>query len=530
MSTMKPRIEHWGSILSRRIRSLNANSAIGALAVALAAYVIVYPFFVVRYPPITDLPFHAAEASILRHYLDPDWHFREQFSLHPFDAPYISMYLVGVFFELFLPTVIAIKAMVIVMLGLLPAGLAVMFHGMKKSPLWGLLGLEVVWCTITHWGFLNFMGAIGLFAMVIGFTLLALDRPTVPRVVGLTLSVLAVFFTHIYRFPFAIAVVVGTTIVMYPATRRVRPVIAPVLIALAVFGAWRLVRRPLLASDVGPLAWHWERTQEMMSYLFGSFYGSSEQQLGSQLLYATLALFVITVVVFLVQGRHRKRSRRSLYWGAGVTLLPILVSIVYFGCYYVLPMTIGIWWFVYPREVVTALFMAFGAFPDMPRQWWLRLPLVAALAFFVGRAAYFYADQWYAFETATTDFRAVAEEVPRGSKLMYLVFDHSGSTRTSTPFIHLPAWIQAEKGGWLSFHFVGWDLHPIRYRENDPNVPPPRVPRWEWTPELFNLDRDGPWFDTFLVRHRSPPHHLFAADPSIKLVRNVGTWWLYRRQ
>jgi hypothetical protein len=124
----------------------------------------------------------------------------------------------------------------------------------------------------------------------------------------------------------------------------------------------------------------------------------------------------------------------------------------------------------------------------------------------------------------------IAEEVPRASKLMYLVFDHSGSTRTSTPFIHLPVWIQAEKGGWLSFHFVGWDLHPIRYRENDPNVPPPRPPRWEWMPELFNLERDGPWFDTFLVRNRTDPAYLFAADPSIKLVRATGTWWLYRRE
>ena len=67
-------------------------------------------------------------------------------------------------------------------------------------------------------------------------------------------------------------------------------------------------------------------------------------------------------------------------------------------------------------------------------------------------------------------------------KLMYLVFDHSGSTRSTTPFIHLPAWIQAEKGGWLSWHFVSWDLHPIRYRENDAHVPPPRPERWEWIP------------------------------------------------
>jgi hypothetical protein len=151
------------------------------------------------------------------------------------------------------------------------------------------------------------------------------------------------------------------------------------------------------------------------------------------------------------------------------------------------------------------------------------------LAVLAGRVALYNAGQWNDFETVTADFRAVGKEVRPGAKLMYLVFDHTGSTRSNTPFIHLPAWIQAEKGGWLSFHFVGWDLHPIRYRENDPNVPPPRPPRWEWTPEQFRAERDAPWFDTFLVRSRISPAHLFTADPSIKLVEHQGTWWLYDR-
>ncbi len=316
---------------------------------------------------------------------------------------------------------------------------------------------------------------------------------------------------------------------MYPATRRVRPILVPVVVSGVVFGLWRLIRRPLLSSSVDSVSWHWERTQELMSHLFGGFVDPIEQDLAKQMLWWTFGLFVVMTALFFVQGRHRHRRSRDWWWGAGVTALPLLVSLVYFGCYYALPMTIGIWWFVYPREALTAVFMAFGAFPDMPRQWWLKAPIIAMLAVLAGRLALFNAEQWNQFETVTADFRAVEKQVPPASKLMYLVFDHSGSTRSSTPFIHLPAWIQAEKGGWLSFHFVGWDLHPIRYRDNDPNVPPPRPLRWEWTPERFQAEKDAPWFDTFLVRNRSSPAYMFTADPSIQPVDHQGTWWLYRR-
>src|SRR5258708_7400516 len=83
--------------LAREVRRPSPRSVLGLAAVAITAYVIVYPFCVVTYPPITDLPFHAAEASILRHYFDPAFHFREQFSLHPLDAPYVSMYVIGTY-------------------------------------------------------------------------------------------------------------------------------------------------------------------------------------------------------------------------------------------------------------------------------------------------------------------------------------------------------------------------------------------------------------------------------------------------
>lgn len=521
---------HRSTAFARRLSHQKGAVLLAAATIAAASYVVIYPFTLVTYPPITDLPFHAAFVSIFRHFFDPAWHFREQFSFHPLESPYVSAYALGALFACVMSITAAVKGMTIVMLGLLPVGLAVMFHGMRKSPLWGVLGLTPVWCALTHWGFLNFIGAVGLFAMVVGFALLALDRPSRRHRIGLTLALLAVFFTHIYRFPFALAAVVGTAIVMYPATRRVRPVLVPMAIALGVFLAWTIVRPRTMGGELGPLAFHWERVHEIMSIAFGGYTGVTESKLVEQMGWVVAGAFGASTLLFFLQGRHRGQDSRRRWWALGVTVLPLLMSAAFLGCYFVLPMSIGIWWYVYPREIVTAMYVALGVVPDLPRQSWLKLPFVAAIAIAAGRLSFYNAEQWSEFEQATADFRAIEDDIPPAPKLMYLVFDHSGSMKLVTPFIHLPAWIQAQKGGWLSFHQAATDILPIRYREaQGPNVPPPRPLRWEWTPEKFDLKKDGPWFDTFLVRSRWSPDHLFAGDPDIVPVRHVGTWWLYRR-
>ena len=64
-------------------------------AVAFAIFAIAWPLSAARYPPMVDLPFHAAQTAALRHYFDPAFHFREQFELRPFAVPYLSMYALG---------------------------------------------------------------------------------------------------------------------------------------------------------------------------------------------------------------------------------------------------------------------------------------------------------------------------------------------------------------------------------------------------------------------------------------------------
>ncbi len=91
--------------------------------------------------------------------------------------------------------------------------------------------------------------------------------------------------------------------------------------------------------------------------------------------------------------------------------------------------------------------------------------------------------------------------------------------------------MQAEKGGWLSWHFAIWDVLPVFYRSpGDPErvVVPRTPPRWEWTPGQFKLSMT-PFFDWFLVRRADSPDGLFAKDPTIVRVDHAGEWWLYKR-
>lgn len=523
--------------IGRRIKSFMARLArspietlLIAVAFAIGGYVVAYPLAVVYYPPITDLPFHAACTSVLRHYFDPGWHFREQFTLHMLESPYWMHWGLGALLALLMPIVPAVKLSTVVMLAMLPVGLAVMFHGMRKSPLLGLTGLWLVWTTLTHWGFINFMAAIGMFAMVVGFTLLTLDRGDRSHKIGLALSLLAVFGTHIFRFPFALAAVVGTTLVMAPATRKWKPVLLPLVPSFVALGVWLSVRKKELSADgMEPLKPHFDRLAEVPTILFNAFAGVEERQAANLSLTAILAVFAVCTAFFFIERRWRGWQPRDRWWAAGVTLLPICLSFVFLAMYLVLPMAIGIWWYVYPREIVAAAFLLVGVIPNLPKPSLAKLPAVLALGLTAGNQALFVARNYHDFDAHTEDFRRIVSHLPQAPKLGYMVFDHSGTNRVTTPFIHLPAWVQAEKGGWLSFHFLAWNVAPIRYRDNSPNVPPPFPLRFEWEPQRFDVATRGKFFDWFLIRSPGSPDYKMRVDPSLKLVDHQGMWWLYHR-
>jgi hypothetical protein len=500
----------------------------GLAALAVTLFVIAAPIAASRYVPLVDLPFHATNGATFGHYRDPSFHLREQFTLHPLESPYMSMYALVAALMLVFPPLLAVKIAVACMLLLVPAGLAVLFRGAKKSPLLGLLGLGLCWGNLTQWGFLNYMAALGLFAMVVGFTMMVVDRPTPLRRVALALALVALFFTHMFRFPFAIAAVVGTAIVLYPATKRLLPIALPLLPALVLFAFWWRIRPAELAGKL-ELGFHPERVAaEFRSALTDGFTDDGPKNA------MILALDAAWVVALLAAAhaivRRARRFRRFTAWDAGVTLAPLACAAVFFALFVVMPLWIAHWWYVYPREATASVIILLGACPNLPRPAPLRALLLALVAIppllVGGRVASRYAP----FDAATEDFYRITQKLPRAPKLFYMIFDHSGTSRSTSPFLHLPAYVQVEKGGWLSWHFAIWNQLPVRYRTGPGAVVVPRTPpRWEWTPQQFKLSMT-PFFDWFLVRKATAPDALFAQDPTIVRVDHVGMWWLYQRR
>ena len=151
-----------------------------------------------------------------------------------------------------------------------------------------------------------------------------------------------------------------------------------------------------MSGELGRLAVHPGRFAQIPGYLFGSFAGPRESVAANQMLWVALGLFVLTAALFFLQGRRRGRSARELWWGAGVTLVPLLMGAAFLLIFIlILPMNLGPWWYVFPRGGFTAGYVALAAMPDLPKAWWLRLPLLAAFAIVSGRMALITATEWH---------------------------------------------------------------------------------------------------------------------------------------
>lgn len=498
-------------------------------AAATIVYVVGAPLWVADYPMMTDFPFHTASSSVFRHYSDPGWHFHEQFVFQVFAVPYVTLYALSAVFMFVLPPVAATKLASAIMLSLLPIGLMVLCWGLRKSPFLGLWGLVAVWGVPAHWGFIGFLGALGLFAMALGIALRLADRPSI-KLQGVLIAVMILlFFTHVYRFPFAVLMLVVVAAAMYERVDSIRGLLIPLAVSTALFAAWWLTRVDLLMPE---MSWvfppQWSRMSEAGAFLTDIFIGDEDTFLFRR----TAMLFILTATVLAGVAVFRLRSWPKGTWVIAAHAVVGFAILLFVGLYLTLPMELGVWWYVFPREITAAAFLLPALLPNLPRKTWAHFGFVIWTAVAVAPIGELVADAHEEFSNTTVHFREIVGELPEAPKLLYLVYDHEGSRAKNTPYIHMPAYVQAERGGWLSFHFATLGTFPFRYRdESDPEaeVPPKTPVRWEWSPQLFQLDEHGRFFDWFLVRRPDSPDALFATDRSIQRVAHFENWWLYHR-
>src|SRR6185312_13227615 len=156
--------------------------------------------WIVRHPPLQDLPFHIATIRVIHDFNDPALHFSDFYKLEIFHTAYVGYYLVGSFFAYFVGAYRANVLLMCLYLGGTPLALRELLKSLGKDERLCLFAVPLV---------VNVMFTYGLLPYVIGFPVMFLamawaardiEKPT--RKTGITLAVLGVvlFFAHVLPF------------------------------------------------------------------------------------------------------------------------------------------------------------------------------------------------------------------------------------------------------------------------------------------------------------------------------------------
>ncbi len=204
------------------------------LAVALFASA---PAWIVRHPPLQDLPIHLATMRIIRSFGDPAYGFDHDFVMTLGRTQYVVYYLIGALFSFLTGVVAADVVLVSVYLGGTVLGLRALLKALGKDERLCILVIPLLVNMMFIYGLFPFLLGIPLMLFALATSVHHFERPT--RKTGVTLCVLtlALFYSHI--FPFAIFAIGFAALFPWGNPSRWGRALAPLLPA-AGFTTWWL--------------------------------------------------------------------------------------------------------------------------------------------------------------------------------------------------------------------------------------------------------------------------------------------------
>ncbi len=468
------------------------------------------PAWIVRHPPLEDLPFHIATIRVIHDFGDPALHFQDYYTLNLLHTSYLGYYLVG---SLFAYVLGAYKANILLMclyLGGTPLALRELLKALKKDERLCLFAVPLVVNVMFLYGLLPFVLGFPVMFLGMAYTARDIERPTRRTGVILAIVGVALFFTHVLPF-FLFGVVY---ILFFPWTRPSRWVRAALPgVPSALCALWWF-----LGSDAGKAAEHGHRSggifaappletsfSQILQWSTNVFKDQSDEK--------WLLLLVMTAILAmgLSQGESDRSSPLSRRFFPVVLLC--IVGFVTLADH------LGDVWLLAQRFPVPGLLCAIPLL-RMPRNPTRGLVAVAAVLFVCFGSIVNTCKHFIKFEVDEVgDFDGAIDAMEPGKKVCGLIYDRGSSVVPNAPFLHFVSYYQAEKGGLVMFSYAGFPHWPFQYRPG--KLPPPGRParlRWEWTPSQTPFREIYPYYDYVLERGNGfhpPPgtyHRIFSED------------------
>jgi hypothetical protein len=448
------------------------------------------PAWIVRHPPLQDLPTHLAILRVVHSYSDPRYGFREDFQLNLFHTQYLLYYLLGSLLAYVLGVVKANIALMCLYLGGTVLAMRDLVRVLGKDERITIFTLPLLVNVMFLFGFLPFLLGIPTCLLGLSNAIRHIERPS--RKTGIVLGVIALALFLLHLFPFALFAI--GFIALFPWTKPREWIRAglPVLPAAALAVLWMASSetghnslKSLSTPGAGVLPYD-ASIQAAAQWSINVFRDPTDE------LYFLLAGLVALVAAGLAQGdRDRSRPVSRAY-----ALLPVVCAVLYFttGEY------VGDVWLFAQRFPVLALITAVPL---------LRMPtggrglVVTVAAAAVGLGAILNVCQHFVvFErTEVGDFDEALEQMAPARRVAGLIFDKSSAVVNLAPFLHFVSYYQAEKGGVIQFSNANIRYSPFHFKPDrfPPQGQPARL-RWEWTPEAARIEELFPYYDYVLTR------------------------------
>jgi hypothetical protein len=465
-----------------------------ALAIACTA-----PAWIVKYPPLQDLPFHVATLRLIHDHGNPAYGFADVYRLDLVHTEYLLYYLIGDSLAFVLGVKVASVAMMCLYLGGLPLATWALLRALGRDERLTLfvvpLGVNVMFC----FGLLPFVFGFPTMLAALAVAVKHFEKPTPRR--GVALGVLAILTFYAHVLPFALFGV--GCIALFPWSRPGRwlPSGAPLAASLALVAWW------VFGSSAGGGALEALKNQRP----FATFDGAMSQfprwttnvfsdQTDE---FWIIALgFVALAAMGLSLGDRDAAKAVARRW----FLLPVACVLGYVT----LGNMLGDVWMFGQRFAVPAMLTSVPLL-RMPGRGRGVVVTAAALAVAMGSITNV-CKHFVTFDREELgDFDGALESMAPRKRVAGLIFDKTSAVMSDlyAPYLHFVSYYQAEKGGVVQFAYTGFPHWPVQYQPG--RYPPPgTMPRlrWEWTPEAVPLSELYPYYDYVLTRgegFRPPP-------------------------
>lgn len=506
----------------------------------LVAAATVAPLFFSKYLPFSDLPEHLALIATMRHWWDPDWQSQTYFRFEGIaETQYWLYHVVGALLAIPFRSAERAGLFLTVVSGLgFPYALRSLARALDRDPRLGLFGAPLFWNLALAEGLMSYVAAVPVAIWATALAIVQMRAPRRGRGVLVGVLTVTLLYLHLSAFLFFVLAGCGAAVLVVlpllrascaPLPERIREGLRrlpwiPIAAALAVLFVWQSSAIHGRAGSHYDGAVRFGSTRRLAGVLFAwmhDFWVSPwDNRLGYVLWAALLGLFVLGVRG--LRERKLDTNDRIAAVLAGISLA------LYFG----MPTQIGYAFLLDLRMapivgMTLALLVRPARIADGARVQRALFGVVAAVGVLVGVHA---SVEMHRFERdESAHFDLLLKNLPRGHRLLMLVFQRESRITNVTPFVHYGAYYRARYGGIASFSFTELPHWPLQYQ---PALAPPRKESmfWDWNPCKFRNSTDGPYYDYVLTRGDVLPFANHPLGPRWIVIGGARDWKLYARQ